>query len=204
MTREEAINEINKVFTPAYANYIVTALTEGATVSDKEPTTKNDLGDDAVRRKTVLNTLDNMDSALDDEDRTVETYKELLKECYKVLPSVTPQEPIFEKDGTLIVTTEHCEEVGRVLVQYGTNGTLFYQDQEPEIVPVAVVKFDEDKLREIVQEKVDEIKKTLIEQYLDKITADIQRLRGCSCSCSDGIIDDIEDIIDKYRTESEG
>lgn len=36
MTREEAINEINEVFTPAYANYIVTALTEGATVSDKE------------------------------------------------------------------------------------------------------------------------------------------------------------------------
>ena len=36
MTREEAINEINKVFTSAYANYIVTALTEGATVSDKE------------------------------------------------------------------------------------------------------------------------------------------------------------------------
>lgn len=41
------------------------------------------------------------------------------------------QEPILEKDGTLIVTTEHCEKVGRVLVQYGTNGTLFYQDQEP-------------------------------------------------------------------------
>lgn len=40
------------------------------------------------------------------------------------------QEPILEKDGTLIVTTEHCEKVGRVLVQYGTNGTLFYQDQE--------------------------------------------------------------------------
>ena len=43
MTRKEAINEINKVFTPAYANYIVTTLTEGATVSDKEPTTKNDI-----------------------------------------------------------------------------------------------------------------------------------------------------------------
>lgn len=56
-------------------------------------TTKNDLGVDAVSRKAVLNTLDNMDSALDNEDRTVETYKELLKECYKVLPSVTPQEP---------------------------------------------------------------------------------------------------------------
>ena len=112
------------------------------------------------------------------------------------------QEPVLEKDGTLIVTTEHYKNVDRVLVQYGTNGTLFYQDQDPEIVPVAVVKFDEDKLREIVQEKVDKIKENLIEQYLDKITADIQRLRGCSCSCSDGIIDDIEDIIDKYKAES--
>lgn len=37
MTREEAINELNKVFTSAYANCIVIALTEGATVSDKEP-----------------------------------------------------------------------------------------------------------------------------------------------------------------------
>lgn len=35
----------------------------------------------------------------------------------------------------------------------------------------------------------------------DKIYADIQKLRGCSCSCSDGIIDDIEDILDKCRAE---
>ena len=34
MTKDEAIAEINKVFEPAFANYIVTALTEGATVSD--------------------------------------------------------------------------------------------------------------------------------------------------------------------------
>lgn len=39
---------------------------------------------------------------------------------------------------------------------------------------------------------------------LDKIYADIQRLRGCSCNCSDGIIDDVEDILGKYKTESEG
>lgn len=43
MTKEEAMEEINKVFEPAFANYIVTALTEGATVSDKaleqEPST---------------------------------------------------------------------------------------------------------------------------------------------------------------------
>lgn len=37
---------------------------------------------------------------------------------------------------------------------------------------------------------------------LDKIYTDIQGLRGCSCSCSDGIIDDVEDILDKYKAES--
>ena len=41
------------------------------------------------------------------------------------------------------------------------------------------------------------------EPILDKIMADIQKLRGCSCWCSDGIIDDVEDIIDKYKAESE-
>ena len=35
MTREEAKKEIEKVFEPAFANYIITALTEGATVLDK-------------------------------------------------------------------------------------------------------------------------------------------------------------------------
>lgn len=35
MTREEAIKEINKVFEPAFANYIITALTDSITVSDK-------------------------------------------------------------------------------------------------------------------------------------------------------------------------
>lgn len=37
MTREEAVKEIEKAFEPAFANYIITALTEGATISDKEP-----------------------------------------------------------------------------------------------------------------------------------------------------------------------
>ena len=46
--------------------------------------------ENTVNRQAVLNTLDNMDKALN-EDRTVENYKELLKECYEVLPSVTPQ-----------------------------------------------------------------------------------------------------------------
>jgi hypothetical protein len=35
---------------------------------------------------------------------------------------------------------------------------------------------------------------------LDKVKQareEIQKLRGCSCSCSDGIIDDVEDILDE-------
>ena len=32
---------------------------------------------------------------------------------------------------------------------------------------------------------------------IDKAIEEIQKLRGCSCSCSDGIIDDVKDILDK-------
>ena len=32
---------------------------------------------------------------------------------------------------------------------------------------------------------------------IDKAIEEIQKLRGCSCSCSDGIIDDVEDILDE-------
>ena len=38
-----------------------------------------------------------------------------------------------------------------------------------------------------------------ISNILDNIERDIQDLRGCSCQSSDGIIDDIEDIINRYR-----
>lgn len=51
---------------------------------------------DAVSRQAVLKTLDDIDNVLD-EDRTVENYKELLKECYEVLPPVKPQEPKTEQ-----------------------------------------------------------------------------------------------------------
>lgn len=36
MTNEEAKAEINKVFEPAFANYIITALVEGATPSERK------------------------------------------------------------------------------------------------------------------------------------------------------------------------
>ena len=38
-------------------------------------------------------------------------------------------------------------------------------------------------------------------EVLDKIREEIQKLRNCSCSNSDGIIDDVEDILDKYKAE---
>ena len=71
---------------------------------------------------------------LDVEIRTWESEcqsKHSIKEALYAARKALEQEPILEKDGTLIVTTEYCENVGRVLVQYGTSGALFYQDQEP-------------------------------------------------------------------------
>lgn len=41
----------------------------------------------------------------------------------------------------------------------------------------------------------------IVRPYLDKLIIQIQKLRGCSCSASDGIIDDIEDIIDNLLSE---
>ena len=53
--------------------------------------------EDAISRTSVLNTLDTMDKALD-ENRTVEEYKELLRECYEQLPLVSVSEKV-ESEG---------------------------------------------------------------------------------------------------------
>ena len=64
-------------------------------------------------------------------------------------------------------------------------------------------QYDAGNMGEII-ENLEAISKALEQEpILDKIYADIQRLRGCSCSCSDGIIDDVEDILDKCKAESE-
>lgn len=69
-----------------------------------------------ISRQAVLDTLDSMDKALD-EDRTVENYKELLRECYKILTPINPNKTghwIKEKsmngwDGM----SYQCSECGR-------------------------------------------------------------------------------------------
>jgi hypothetical protein len=43
----------------------------------------------------------------------------------------------------------------------------------------------------------------IVKPYFEKLTTKIQQLRGCSCSNSDGVIDDIEDIIDNLLSEQE-
>ena len=63
---------------------------------------------DAISRQAVLDTLDTSDRFMD-EDRTVDTYRALLKECYEVLPSVKPQPKMgrwIESDALLIATNE--------------------------------------------------------------------------------------------------
>ena len=48
-------------------------------------------------------------------------------------------------------------------------------------------------------DKADVIEREKIEKAIEEI----QKLRGCSCSCSDGIIDDVEDILDKLIESEE-
>jgi len=64
---------------------------------------------DLISRQAVLETLDDMDNALD-EDRTVENYKELLTECYEVLPPVTPQTKKRTEERT---KTHACDCISR-------------------------------------------------------------------------------------------
>ena len=106
MTGEEAIEEVNKVFEPAFANYIITALTEGATVSDiqrrwgraYEAGVKDGLEqepcEDAISLASVFEIMGNLMSIPYDFDRSI-TEKDVSESMDKIreLPRVTPQEP---------------------------------------------------------------------------------------------------------------
>lgn len=84
MVLEECLEEHNEdeIAVCYVTPYDADALDMAIKALEQEPC------DDAVSRQAVLNTL-NKDSVLD-EDRAVETYKELLIDCYKDLPSVAP------------------------------------------------------------------------------------------------------------------
>lgn len=122
----ELIEDMREVVLPFVAKKLLEINYENLGASDADEFSKNfneilDLAikalkaqpcDDAVKREAVLNTLDTMDKVLD-EDRTVERYKELLKECYKELPPVTPKPRAgrWVKDDPW--TKPHCSECGK-------------------------------------------------------------------------------------------
>lgn len=76
-----------------------------------------------TRREQIEMLMDECEDCVRDGSYTQE-WIDTLNAAIKALK----QEPILEKDGTLVVTTEHYYNVSRVLVQYGTCGSLFYQD----------------------------------------------------------------------------
>lgn len=82
MTKEEAIHEIEKVFEPAFANYIITALTEEATSSDKE----QQFCGDAISREAVRKLIWQDNDKYGYSDR----FHEFTQKCLQ-LPSVTPK-----------------------------------------------------------------------------------------------------------------
>lgn len=73
--------------------------------------------DDLISRQAVLNTLDFTDKFLD-ETRTVESYKTLLEECYKNLPSVTPTQK-------WIPVTEDTPPKGTICLWCNKQGSVF-------------------------------------------------------------------------------
>lgn len=81
MNREEAIRTVEGCLTDYFPMEDYGKVEEIIKALEEKPCI------DVVSRQAVLNTLDFADKALD-EDRTVETYKELLIACYKDLPSI--------------------------------------------------------------------------------------------------------------------
>jgi hypothetical protein len=91
MTREDAINIMKIIVHMLEERYDTERVEDAVNMAikslEQEPC---EPCEDCISRQAVLNTLNNMDKVLD-EDRTVENYKDLLKECYEVLPFVTPK-----------------------------------------------------------------------------------------------------------------
>lgn len=73
-----------------------------------------------------------------------------------------------------------------------------------DAIAICLKSWDESDAAQNIKDEQTITEQEIVKPILDKIRAEIQKLRGCTCSCSDGIIDDVEDIIDKCEAESEG
>ena len=83
MTKEEAMQEVKKAFEPAFANYIIIALTEGATVSDRS--------EDAISRQAAIDTIESWLSC-DDYNEAERHIMRAMQSVLYDLPPVTPKE----------------------------------------------------------------------------------------------------------------
>lgn len=140
-------------------------------------------------QRTLYYTAENMKMNKSISEEGYEHFQQAIK--------ALEQEPILEKDGTLIVTTKHYKNVGRVLVQYGTNGTLFYQDQEPSKPMVEIDLYSVIKQKYIERDVLDKIRAEIEQEY--------SKFRDMSDKWSEranGLGTALE-IIDKYKAESE-
>ena len=99
-----------------------------------------------------------------------------------------PEIPIFDEINKIIVEAQEKEEA------------FIFRTIKPSIVEREISKADLVQALTLWQNHNKRLESDL-DNKLDKICAEIQMLRGCSCNCSDGIIDDVEDIIDKYRSK---
>ena len=118
MTKEEAKKEICNVFEPAFANYIITALEEGATVSD--------WCEDAVSREDLIDKLEIVDKRYGSD-----FYWEMRKIVDRLQP-VTPVQKTGKwiKRGTeekidclgdkVEVAWYECSKCGRIITDIGT------------------------------------------------------------------------------------
>ena len=122
MKREECIKVLQALWRYKDCGYSENEIRESLDMAIKA--LEQEPCEDAVSRRAVLNTLDKMDSVLD-EDRTVETYKELLIACYNDLPSVTPERP----NGQWInidKTHSKCDKCESVFEIVSANGEANY------------------------------------------------------------------------------
>lgn len=99
MTADEAKREVNKAFEPAFANYIIEALTNGATCSDKRESST-----DAVSREDVKNFIESFiheiitESGTDKNAHTNEVLREVARGVGDIPPVTLEKTTITYKD----------------------------------------------------------------------------------------------------------
>lgn len=112
MTREEAIKEINRVFEPAFANYIIIALTEGATPSDK-----------ALKQQPCEDW-----HGVPSDEMTLEQARQAVKDLRKMLPEYLEQNPYEDVVSRKAVLDQ--------AVDYGSNTYLIPVNSVKALPPV--------------------------------------------------------------------